>query len=130
MGCDKSGDAKILQVAGVYMFFGVRGGKKDAKIGRCVLEVPFGRFLADFGCFFGARQARKYENLQGFCAFGMNKKIFLQQAENCLNTSVFPRLGPENTVNAMILNNTVNTMVFCFRGARNIGSCDVFAPEV
>ena len=39
---------KILQGAGVYTFFGVRGGKKDGKIRRCVLEVLVGRFLVDF----------------------------------------------------------------------------------
>ena len=36
---------KILQGAGVFTFLAVRGGKKDGKIRRCVLEVLVGRFL-------------------------------------------------------------------------------------
>ena len=39
---------KILQGAGVFTFLGVRGGKKDGKIRRCVLEVLVGRFWVDF----------------------------------------------------------------------------------
>ena len=39
---------KILQPAGVFTFLGVRGGKKEGKIWRCVLEVLVGRFLVDF----------------------------------------------------------------------------------
>ena len=43
---------KILQPAGVFTFLGVRGGKKEGKIWRCVLEVLVGRFLVDFWSFF------------------------------------------------------------------------------
>ena len=39
---------KILQPAGVFTFLGVRGGKKEGKIWRCLLEVLVGRFLVDF----------------------------------------------------------------------------------
>ena len=39
---------KILQPAGVFTFLGVRGGKKEGKIWRCVLEVLVGRFLVVF----------------------------------------------------------------------------------
>ena len=76
-------------------------GKKDAKIPRCVSEVHFGHFLAMFYHFFAACQARKYCNLQCFSAFGM-KKIFLQHAENYVNTSVFARSGPKNIANTVI----------------------------
>ena len=51
--------------------------------------------------FFAACQARKYCNLQCFCAFGM-KKILLH-AENYVNTRVFARSGPKNIVNTVIL---------------------------
>ena len=44
--------SKILQGAGVFTFFGVRGGKKDGKIRRCVLEVLVGRFFGRFFVFF------------------------------------------------------------------------------
>ena len=44
--------SKILQGAGVFTFFGVRGGKTEGKIRRCVLEVLVGRFLSIFGQFF------------------------------------------------------------------------------
>ena len=43
---------KILQPAGVFTFLGVRGGKKEGKIWRCVLEVLVGRFLVDFSPIF------------------------------------------------------------------------------
>ena len=43
---------KILQGAGVFTFFGVRGGKKEGKIRRCVLEVLVGHFLSIFDQFF------------------------------------------------------------------------------
>ena len=41
----------FFQGAGVFTFFGLRGGKKDGKIGRCVLEVLVGRFWLIFGQF-------------------------------------------------------------------------------
>ena len=44
--------SKILQGAGVFTFFGVRGGKKEGKIRRCVLEVLVGRFWSIFCQFF------------------------------------------------------------------------------
>ena len=43
---------KILQGAGVYTFFGVRGGKKEGKIRRCVSEVLVGHVLVDFWSIF------------------------------------------------------------------------------
>ena len=43
---------KILQPAGVFTFLGVRGGKKEGKICRCVLEVLVGRFLVGFWSIF------------------------------------------------------------------------------
>ena len=51
---------KILRGAGVFTFLGVRGGKKEGKIRRCVLGPCWafsGRFLVDFSCFFGAVHA-------------------------------------------------------------------------
>ena len=43
---------KILQPAGVFTFLGVRGGRKEGKICRCVLEVLVERFLVDFWSIF------------------------------------------------------------------------------
>ena len=43
---------KILQPAGVFTFLGVRGGRKEGKICRCVLEVLVGRFLVGFWSIF------------------------------------------------------------------------------
>ena len=44
--------SKILQGAGFFTNFGVRGGKKEGKIRRCVLEVLVGRFFVDFWSIF------------------------------------------------------------------------------
>ena len=46
--------SKILQGAGVFTFFGIRGGKKEGKIRRCVLEVLVG---LNFSYFFGTVHA-------------------------------------------------------------------------
>ena len=83
-------------------------GKKNAKIPRCVSEVHFGHFLTMFYHFFAACQARKYCNLQCFSALGM-KKIFLQHAENYVNTGVFARSGPKKIA---------NTVIFATRGKK------------
>ena len=89
---------KILQPAGVFTFVGVRGGKKDCKIWRCVLEVLVGRFLVDFWWFFhiflvlSTRKNRVIYNV--FVALA-SKKSFWQHAGNYVNTSVFARPGPQ-----------------------------------
>ena len=96
---------KILQPAGVFTFLGVRGGKKEGKIWRCVLEVLVGRFLVDFWSIFHnclVLSTRKNRVIYNVFVPLASKKSFWQHAGNCVNTSVFARPGPQNTVNTVI----------------------------
>jgi hypothetical protein len=75
-------------------------------------------------CFFGARQEPKHCNLQRFAPLAW-KKCFLQHAENGVNTHVFARHEPKNTVNTCKYydfcyqrKNIVNTVVLDFRGEK------------
>ena len=103
---------KILQPAGVFTFLGVRGGKKEGKIWRCVLEVLVGRFLVDFSPIFHnflVLSTRKNRVIYNVFVPLASKKSFWQHAGNCVNTSVFARPGPQNTV---------NTVIFASRGSK------------
>ena len=103
---------KILQPAGVFTFLGVRGGKKEGKIWRCVLEVLVGRFLVDFWPIFHnllVLSTRKNRVIYNVFVPLASKKSFWQHAGNCVNTSVFARPGPQNTV---------NTVIFASRGSK------------
>ena len=103
---------KILQPAGVFTFLGVRGGKKEGKIWRCVLEVLVGRFLVDFWPIFHnflVLSTRKNRVIYNVFVPLASKKSFWQHAKNCVNTSVFARPGPQNIV---------NTVIFASRGSK------------
>ena len=103
---------KILQPAGVFTFLGVRGGKKEGKIWRCVLEVLVGCFLVDFWPIFHiflVLSTRKNRVIYNVFVPLASKKSFWQHAGNCVNTSVFARPGPQNTV---------DTVIFASRGSK------------
>ena len=103
---------KILQPAGVFTFLGVRGGRKEGKICRCVLEVLVERFLVDFWSIFYnflVLSTRKNRVIYNVFVPLASKKSFWQHAGNCANTSVFARPGPQNTV---------NTVIFARRGSK------------
>ena len=103
---------KILQPAGVFTFLGVRGGRKEGKICRCVLEVLVGRFLVGFWSIFHnflVLSTRKNRVIYNVFVPLASKKSFWQHAGNCVNTSVFARPGPQNTV---------NTVIFARRGSK------------
>ena len=103
---------KILQPAGVFTFLGVRGGRKEGKICRCVLEVLVGRFLVGFWSIFHnflVLSTRKNRVIYNVFVPLASKKSFWQHAGNCVNTSVFARPGPQNIV---------NTVIFARRGSK------------
>ena len=102
------------------MLLGVKSPPETSKKGACcqvgVGRVDSGHFLVDV-LFFGARPKKQ---LHCFCAFGMEIVYFLQRAEERVNTNVFARCCPKNTVNNVVFATSckklVNTVVLgCFR---------------
>ena len=103
-----------LNPSGCWGFhvFRVRGGKKDGKIRGCLFQVLVGRFLVDFWSIchiFLVLSTRKNRVIYSVFVPLVSKKSFWQHAGNCVNTSVFSRPGPQNTV---------NTVIFASRGSK------------
>ena len=109
--------------------------KIDSTKKRRVWKVHFGHFFGGFLFCFGVCQRPKQCNLDCFGASFAWNTYLLQPAESCVNSNVFARRWPKNTIMPLFLLPRSKNIVNNYRGfgfprSKKHWSLQCFSPRV